>query len=50
MGHFADAYEMRMDCDEELNPFVSENWKLIDTMTALQRYEEERQVKRRRKK
>ena len=47
MGHFADAYEMRMDCDEELNPFVSENWKLIDTLTALQRYEEERQVKRR---
>lgn len=49
MGHFADAYEMRMDCDEELNPFVSEDWKLIDTMTALQRCEEERHVKRRRK-
>lgn len=49
MGHFADAYEMRMDCDEELNPFVSENWLVIDTLTALQRYEEERQVKRRRK-
>ncbi|MFG6591913.1 ATP-binding protein [Sulfitobacter sp. 1A12157] len=49
MAHFADAYEMRMDCDEELNPFVSVNWKLIDTMNALQRYEEERQVKRRRK-
>ncbi|MDD9746879.1 ATP-binding protein [Marinovum sp. PR37] len=50
MGHFADAYEMRMDCDEELNPFVSKNWSVIDTLTALQRYEEERQVKRRRKK
>lgn len=49
MAHFADAYEMQMDCDEDLNPFVSVNWKLIDTMTALQRYEEERKVKRRRK-
>lgn len=47
MGHFADAYEIRMDCDEEMNPFVAEDWKQIDTMTALQRYIEERKNKRR---
>jgi hypothetical protein len=50
MGHFADAYEIRMDCDEKLNPFVAEHWSVIDTLKALQRYEEERQVTRRRPK
>jgi len=50
MGHFADAYEIRMDCDEELNPFVAEHWSTIDTIKALQRYDEERQVNRRRPK
>lgn len=50
MGHFADAYEIRMDCDEELNPFIAEHWSTIDTLKALQRYEEDRQVKRRRPK
>lgn len=47
MGFFADAYSERMDCDEELNPFVAENWSAIDTGTALQRYEEERRKRRR---
>jgi hypothetical protein len=50
MGYFADAYNLRMDCDEELNPFVAENWKTIDTGTALQRYQEEKQPRRRRPK
>ncbi|ANT62284.1 hypothetical protein AYJ57_17835 [Salipiger sp. CCB-MM3] len=50
MGHFADAYEMRMDCDDELNPFVAEHWAAIDTLTAMQRYEEKRKVERRRPK
>ncbi|MBU2866025.1 ATP-binding protein [Pacificibacter marinus] len=42
MSYFADAYALRMDCDEELNPFVSEYWKLIDTMKALQRYDDKK--------
>lgn len=50
MSHFADAYALRMSCDEELNPFVAENWKTIDTLTALQRFEEDRQQKRHRAK
>ena len=50
MGYFADAYEVRMGCDEELNPFVAENWKTIDTGTALQQYIEEKHSRRKRTK
>jgi len=50
MGDFAEAYEIRMDCDEELNPFVAENWTVIDTGTALQRFEEDRKARRKRQK
>lgn len=50
MGYFADAYAFRNDCDEELNPFVSENWGAIDTGKALQRYQVETQQRRRRAK
>ncbi|KZY25698.1 MULTISPECIES: TniB family NTP-binding protein [Roseobacteraceae] len=42
MSYFADAYALRMGCDEELNPFVSEHWKQIDTLEALQRYEDKK--------
>ena len=48
MGYFADAYEIRMGCDEELNPFVAENWKTIDTGKALQQYIEEKHSRRKR--
>ena len=47
IGHFADAYEMRMGCDDELNPFLAQHWASIDTSTALQRYHEQRHVERR---
>lgn len=47
MSYFADAYALRMDCDDEMNPFVAENWKTIDTITLLQRFEEDRQARRR---
>lgn len=47
IGHFADAYEMRMGCDDELNPFLAQYWASIDTSTALQRYHEQRHVERR---
>lgn len=48
MGYFADAYALRNDCDEELNPFVSESWSTIDTGKAMQRYQAETQQRRRR--
>ena len=50
MGHFADAYSLRTDSDEELNPFVVENWSTVDTGTVLQRYEEDHRHRRRRPK
>lgn len=50
MGDFAEAYDIRMNCDEVLNPFVAENWSVIDTGTALQRYEKDRKARRRRQK
>ena len=50
ISDFVDAYNLRMDCDEELNLFVAENWKSIDTGTALQRYVEEKRKRRRRAK
>ncbi|PZX12828.1 TniB protein [Palleronia aestuarii] len=50
MGHFADAYSLRTDSDEELNPFVVENWSTVDTGKVLQRYEEEYRHRRRRSK
>ncbi len=50
MAYFADAYALRMGCDDEMNPFVSEHWRTIDTLSALQRYEEDRQKRRRKTK
>jgi hypothetical protein len=35
--HFIDAYFEQTDCDDELNPFLSNNWKVIDTRTAMDR-------------
>lgn len=52
LDHFADAYRLRMSCDDELNPFISEQWKAIDTTMAMQRYLDEkkrRPVPKRRK-
>lgn len=50
MGYFADAYACRNDCDEELNPFVADDWSTIDTGKALQRYQAETQQRRTRRK
>lgn len=50
MGYFADAYAFRNDCDEELNPFVADDWSTIDTGKALQRYHARTQQRRRRTK
>ncbi|WP_319518989.1 TniB family NTP-binding protein [uncultured Martelella sp.] len=50
IGDFAEAYAVRMDCDDELNPFWAENWSVIDTNLALQRHEVDHTRKRRRPK
>ena len=42
LEHFTDAYFDRTDCDEELNPFVSEHWHAIDTTRLMDRISEER--------
>ena len=31
MNHFADAYRLRMSCDDEVNPFISEQGNAIET-------------------
>lgn len=41
LDHFATAYHNRMKCDDELNPFVSDYWRGIDTTQAMERYIED---------
>lgn len=48
MDHFAEAYFVRMNCDDEMNPFISRFWRSIDTSKAMDRYIQE--DKNRRKK
>lgn len=42
MDYFADAYRLPMSCDDELNPFISEQWNAIETTVPMQRYLEEK--------
>jgi hypothetical protein len=42
LDHFAGAYYLCMNCDDELNPFIAEHWKAIDTTTAMDRMLEQR--------
>jgi hypothetical protein len=42
LDHFAGAYYLRMNCDDDLNPFISQHWKSIDTTTAMDRILEQR--------
>lgn len=37
LDHFAAAYVSRTDCDEELNPFISDHWRGIDATRAMER-------------
>ena len=41
LDHFAAAYYGRMNCDADLNPFISEHWRGIDTTRAMDRWVEE---------
>lgn len=42
LDHFADVYRLRMNCDDEVHPFIPEQWKAIDTTVAMQRYLDEK--------
>ncbi|QQM33134.1 hypothetical protein JET14_22040 (plasmid) [Martelella lutilitoris] len=48
IGDFVEAYAVRMDCDDEMNPFLAKNWIVVDTNLALQRHEVDHSRKRRR--
>ncbi|QCO57797.1 hypothetical protein EOK75_19150 (plasmid) [Pseudorhodobacter turbinis] len=48
LDHFAAAYYGRMSCDEDLNPFISEYWRGIDTTRAMDRWIEEQKKPRKR--
>lgn len=50
LDHFAEAYYVRTNCDDELNPFLSEHWRGIDTSRAMDRfYKEKKEAKKPRK-
>jgi len=50
LDHFAEAYYVRTNCDDELNPFLSVHWRGIDTTRAMDRfYEEKKEAKNPRK-
>ncbi|WP_417674004.1 ATP-binding protein [Pseudodonghicola sp.] len=50
LDHFAEAYYVRTNCDDELNPFLSDHWRGIDTTRAMDRfYEEKNDAKKPRK-
>jgi hypothetical protein len=50
LDHFAEAYFVRTDCDEEMNPFISDHWRGIDATVVLDRYKEEKPEARKRTK
>jgi hypothetical protein len=49
VDHFADAYFMRTNSDDDMNPFVSKQWRSIDTRKAMDRLVEETKVLKRSK-
>ncbi|MBU2934572.1 MULTISPECIES: hypothetical protein [Pacificibacter] len=48
LDHFADAYFVRTDCDEEMNPFISDYWQGIDSTVVLDRNVAEKKEPRKR--
>lgn len=48
LDHFAEAYFLRADCDEEMNPFISDHWRGIDTTIVLDRHKVEKKEPRKR--
>tara|TARA_R110000850_G_scaffold77486_7_gene167710 strand:- start:223 stop:1233 length:1011 start_codon:yes stop_codon:yes gene_type:complete len=50
LDHFAEAYYVRTNSDDELNPFLSEHWRGIDTSRAMDRfYQDTNEAKKPRK-
>ncbi|NSX53269.1 AAA family ATPase [Parasulfitobacter algicola] len=45
--HFAENYYERMNCDDALNPFLSHDWRNINTTVAMDRHLEETRATRR---
>lgn len=37
LDHFAGAYYIRMNCSDEVNPFMSQHWRAIETTVAMDR-------------
>lgn len=42
LDHFAEAYRLCMSCDDEVDPSISEQWRVIDTAVDMQRYIDEK--------
>lgn len=37
LDHFAGAYYLRMNCSDEVNPFMTQHWQAIETTVAMDR-------------
>ena len=48
IGDVEEAYFLRADCDEEMNPFISDHWRGIDTTIVLDRHKVEKKEPRKR--
>ena len=44
LDHFAEAYYIRTNCDDDLNPFLSDHWRGIDTTRTMDRAHEQNSV------
>ena len=47
MEHFAETYYERTNCDDALNPFLSQDWRNTNAMVAMDRHLEETRATRR---
>lgn len=50
LDHFAEAYFFRADCDAEMNPFITDHWRGIDTASVMDRYLAEKKDPQKRRK
>lgn len=50
LDHYAGAYYLRMNCADEVNPFMTQHWQAIETTVAMDRMlvqrKEDREQKR----
>lgn len=50
LDHYAGAYYLRMNCADEVNPFMSPHWQAIETTVAMDRMLAQRQEDKEKKK